>query len=169
MPGGVSAVAIGHIYAEHGAWLRNWLHRRTRCPHWASDLTQDTFCRLIERPDAPPVRDPRNLLTVIAGRLLIDDVRRRDLERAYIASHASLDVDVDMLTPERIAEAVQLLDGLVLLLADLPPIVRSAFLLRKLDRLSHAEIATRLGVCDRTIKRHIARAFAHCYAYAFPD
>ena len=168
--GGIApASAVGLIYAEHGAWLRNWLRGRTRCAHRAADLTQETFCRLIERQNGEQIRDPRNLLAVIARRLLIDDVRRRDLEQAYIVSCQALDGDVDPLTPERILEAVELLQGLVALLADMPAPVRDAFLLRKLDGLTHLEIGERLSLSDRTVKRHIARAYAHCYALAFPN
>jgi RNA polymerase sigma-19 factor, ECF subfamily len=160
---------VGVIYAEHGDWLRNWLHGRTRCLRWAEDLAQDTFCRLLERPEALPIRDPRSFLTVIARRLLIDDVRRRDLERAYVTAHQTLADEIDLLTPERITQAVQLIEGLALLLHDMSVPVRQAFLLRKLDGLTHGEIAVRLGLSDRTVKRHIARAYAHCYALAFPD
>ena len=169
MRGTTMASEIGLLYSEHAVWLRSWLHGRTRCHEWAADLTQDTFRRLIESRDSHAIRDPRNLLTVIARRLLVDDVRRRDVERAYLACHAVLRDDADTLTPERIAQAVQLIDGLAALLADMPREVRYAFLLRKLDGLTHAEIAVRLGVSDRTVKRHIARAFAHCYAYAFAE
>lgn len=160
---------IGVLYSQHAVWLRRWLQGRTRCHEWAADITQDTFRRLIEHHDDAVVRDPRNLLTVIARRLLIDDVRRREVERAYLSCHAALCDDTETLTPERIAEAVQLLDGLAALLAGMPDQVREAFLLRRLERLTHAEIADRLGVSDRTVKRHIARAFAHCYAYAFAE
>lgn len=164
-----AATDIGQVYADHGTWLRNWLHNQTRCPHRASDLAQDTFCRLIEKDDTAPIRDARNYLAVIARRLLIDDIRRRDIERAFIAAWADLHGDADLITPERIAEAVQLLDGLALLLSRLPSETREAFLLRRIDGLSHGAIAQRLGVSDRTVKRHVARAYAVCYAFAYSD
>lgn len=163
------AAAIGDIYSKHGEWLRKWLHGRTRSAQLAADITQDTFCRLIERKDIGPIQDPRNLLSVIARRLLIDTIRRRDLERAYLACHAHMAGTTDLLTPERIYESVQLLEGITRLLSDLPAEIREAFLLRKIDGLSHLEIAERLRISDRTVKRHIARAYARCYALAYPD
>jgi Sigma-70, region 4 len=41
------------------------------------------------------------------------------------------------------------------------PNCRDAFLLNRIEDLSHAEIAARLGVSVRTIDRHMARAVGH--------
>lgn len=132
-------------------------------------MTQETFCRLLERPQTVAIRNPRGLLTVIARRLLVDDVRRRDLERAYLDACQAMRGDFDPLTPERIIEAVELLEGVALLLRHMPDEIREAFLLRKLEGLTHSEIGSRLHISERTVKRNIARAYAHCYALAFPD
>lgn len=163
-----SSIYIGKLYADHGRWLSNWLHRRTACPDRADDLAHDTFRRLLERNDLPKLDDPRNYLATVARRLLVDDVRRRELERAYLAA-AALEDGGDRLTPQRIVEAVQLLEGLVRLLGGLPAATREAFLLRRLDGLSHDEVAVRMGVSARTVKRHVALAYAHCYAFAYPE
>ncbi|WP_162937756.1 sigma-70 family RNA polymerase sigma factor [Indioceanicola profundi] len=160
---------VGALYAAHGPWLRGWLRRHTRCSDRASDLAHDTFCRVLERqpPDTPA--EPRAFLATVARRLLVDDIRRREIERAYLDVCAAWSAEGDCLTPERIAEAVDLLTGVLRLLADLPAMTRRAFLLRRLDGLSHAEVATELGISERTVKRHIAAAYAHCYALAYPD
>lgn len=160
---------IGRVYADHSSWLRRWLSLRTRCPHKAADLAQDTFCRLLETGLPRPLRDTRNYLSVVARRLLIDDVRRRDIEQAYLCALSATNGHADELTPERIIAAVSLLDGLLQLLGGLSGPVREAFLLRRIDGLTHDEIADRLGISDRTVKRHIARAYAVCYDYAYPD
>ncbi|MDG2523005.1 sigma-70 family RNA polymerase sigma factor [Caulobacter segnis] len=169
MSGESAALDIANLYTEHGPWLRNWLRARTRCPDRASDLVQDTFCRLLDRRPSAPILDPRPYLAVVARRLLIDDVRRRDLEAVVARAWADLRGEIDTITPEAVAEAAQTLAGVMDILAQLSPQAREAFLLRRIDGLGHEEIAQRLGVNERTVKRHVARAFAVCYAFAYPE
>lgn len=159
---------IAGLYAVHGGWLRDWLRRHTRCPQRAADLAQDTFCRLLERHPVLP-DDAKRYLVTVARRLLIDDIRAREVERAYLDVLGDQFGTADHLTPERIAEAVQLLDGILRLLDALPAMTRQAFLLRRLEGMSHADIAMALGLSDRTVKRYIAAAYAHCYALAYGE
>ncbi|SNS91821.1 RNA polymerase sigma-70 factor, ECF subfamily [Azospirillum sp. RU38E] len=159
---------IAGLYAAHGGWLRDWLRRQTRCPQRAADLAQDTFCRLLERRPALP-DDAKRYLATVARRLLIDDIRAREVERAYLDVLGDRYGTADHLTPERITEAVQLLDGILRLLDTLPAMTRQAFMLRRLEGMSHADIATALGLSDRTVKRYIAAAYAHCYALAYGE
>jgi RNA polymerase sigma factor (sigma-70 family) len=46
-------------------------------------------------------------------------------------------------------------------LSKLPPLCRDAFLLNRVEGLTHAEIAGRLGVSVRTIDRFMVRAWDH--------
>lgn len=88
------------------------------------------------------------------------------MERTYLdcCRHTGT---INELTPERIAEGAQLLDELLRLLAGLPVEVRDTFLLRRLDGLSHGEVAAHLGTSVRTVKRRIAQAYAHCYLLSY--
>ncbi|MGH8366261.1 MAG: sigma factor-like helix-turn-helix DNA-binding protein, partial [Pseudomonas sp.] len=49
-------------------------------------------------------------------------------------------------------------------LAELPPLCRDSFLLRKLDGLSHLQIAERLGISRALVEKHIVNAMKHCRA-----
>ncbi|QIG78990.1 sigma-70 family RNA polymerase sigma factor [Stakelama tenebrarum] len=154
------------LYSDHADWLRAWLGRRTRCAQRAADLTQDTFCRLLERPAQPMPSAPRGFLATVARRLLIDDIRRREIERAVRDAFALTEGAYDAITPERTIEAVHLLDAIIRLLDALPEQARQAFVLRRIEGLKQDEIAARLGISLSTVKRHIALAYAHCYALA---
>lgn len=158
---------IGSLYEAHADWLREWLYRHTRCSHRAADITQDAFCRLLERPLFAAPNTPRSYLATVARRLLIDDIRRREVERAVVDAIAISRPDAEDITPERIAEAIQILQAVTDLLETLPAQTRQAFLLRRLEGLEQKEIAVRLGISLSSVKRHIALAYARCYSIAY--
>lgn len=169
----MSAVAaaqdVSTLYALHADWLQAWLRRHTHCSHRAADIAQDTFCRILERREAASIRDGRNYLTTIARRILIDDIRHREVERAYLALHAAQAGDSETLTPDRIAEAAQLLGAILRLLEGLPDKTRRAFIRVRFDGMRYSDAARQLGVSERMAKRYVAQAYAHCYALAYPD
>jgi RNA polymerase sigma-70 factor (ECF subfamily) len=167
MPAGAAPNDFSSLYAAHSAWLMGWLRRHTRCTHRAADLAQDTFCRVLEKPAALPLREPRSYLATLARRILIDDIRRREIERAYLAIHLARSENMETLTPDRIAEAVQLLSAIMELLQALPDKVCRAFLMIRFDGMGYAQAARDLGVSDRMVKRYVAQAYAHCYALAY--
>ncbi|MCY1454885.1 putative RNA polymerase sigma factor FecI [compost metagenome] len=47
-------------------------------------------------------------------------------------------------------------------LAELSQPCRESFLLRKLDGLSHPQIAERLGISRSVVEKHIVNAMKHC-------
>ncbi|WP_241127441.1 sigma-70 family RNA polymerase sigma factor [Novosphingobium terrae] len=162
-------VDVGVLYEAHGRWLQGWLRAKTRCSSRAADLAQDTFCRLLETPQNVALREPRNYLATLARRILIDDIRRRDIERAYLAAYALDHEGSDPITPERIVEAVQLLDAIMRLLEKLPEKARIAFMMVRFDGERYDAVAAHLGVSVRMAKRYVAQAYVHCYKLAFPD
>jgi transmembrane sensor len=157
--------ALNALYREHALWLRSWIRRRLGSSALAADLVQATFCRLLERRDGVIPHSPRSFLATVARRLLVDDRRRHNIERAYLDCHATIHGDADLLTPERIAESMELLQGILELLATLPAGVRQSFVLRRIEGLSHDDIAAKLGISTRTVKRHVAQAYVHFHDF----
>ena len=72
------------LYRDHSQWLRGWVRRRLGDADRAADITQDTFVRLISSALRQPLREPRSFLATVARRVMIDQLRRRNLEQAYI-------------------------------------------------------------------------------------
>lgn len=56
----------------------------------------------------------------------------------------------------------QRLDLLKRALDELPKPCRDSFLLRKLEGLSHPQIAERLGLSRSLVEKHIVNAMKHC-------
>jgi RNA polymerase sigma-70 factor (ECF subfamily) len=64
-------------------------------------------------------------------------------------------------SPEAAAGGAMELRRLHASLCELPPLCRDAFLLNRIEDLTHAEIAARLGVSERTIDRYMVKAWEH--------
>ncbi|WP_459207774.1 sigma-70 family RNA polymerase sigma factor [Pseudomonas sp. MLB6B] len=156
------------LYRTHHAWLRGWLWTRVGCRDNAADLAQDTFVRLLRARQAMPLKQPRAYLSSIARGLMIDQLRRRALERAYLESLTHLPPGE---APSEEARRVILdtLERLDQALHRLKPRARQAFLLAQLDGLSIAQVAERLGVSRATVERDLARALGVCYRLRYAD
>lgn len=170
MASSTTAIDLGGLYSGHSDWLRGWLRGYTRCSERAADIAQDTFCRLIEKRDVAAPHNPRPYLATVARRLLIDEVRRAEVERTFLEAHATLMAGVTVPCPERIAAAINELSIVMHELGTLPERARRAFLLARLDGMAHAEIAATLGVSKSMVKQYVAKGYACCYAAAYgPD
>ncbi|MNQ50959.1 putative RNA polymerase sigma factor FecI [compost metagenome] len=67
-----------------------------------------------------------------------------------------------MPSPEQRWLLLETLQALDELLDGLPVLVRRAFLWAQLEGLNYAQIADRLDISERTVKRYMAKAYEHC-------
>lgn len=142
--------------------LLRFLRRRGR-QKAAEDIVQTVWLRLRERGDAQSWEEPRAVLFTTAANLGTDIHRRETVaERALSREAASADAIDPGLDPEAHADAVGQLERLAAALEQLPEQCRQAFLLNRLEGLTHARIATQLGVSTKTVQRHIERALRAC-------
>lgn len=156
--------AVGVLYSDHHGWLLGWLRKKLGCSHRAADMAQDTFIRVLtSRADIYALKEPRAYLTTIAGRLIIDDARRRKVEQAYLETWVALHGETAVApSSESVVEVVQLLAEVSRLLDGLPEKPRKAFLMSRLDGYSHREIAAVLGVSVSMVKKYMGQAMLHC-------
>ncbi len=158
---------LARWFAEHGTRLRHWLGRQVGCRETAADLAQDVCVRLATCTGVrePPVEEGqlRALAYRIANQVLIDH-HRRTAVRLRVERHAA---DLGAIAspapgPERVLAAHQTLARVREALADLPADCRTAFLLQGVDGQSYRAIAARLGISERMVAKHLARALRHC-------
>lgn len=153
--------AVNDLYCEHHGWLNGWLRKRLGNTFDAADLTQDTFVRVIKARSALDIREPRPYLSRIAKGLLIDLIRRRSLEQAYLEALASLP---EALQPSLEEQAI-LLQALVeidRLLQGLGPKVKQVFMLSQFDGLTYPQIAEHMNISVRSVNNYMAKAMEHC-------
>lgn len=159
---------IHTLYSDHHGWLQGWLRRKLGNAYDAADLAQDTFLRILAAPVHMPekqddwqLREPRAYLTVVAKRLLANLYRRRSLEQAYLEVLSSLP-EPQAPSPEQQAIILETLQEIDAMLDGLASPVRRAFLMAQLEGLGYVEIAAKLAVSERTVKRYMAEAMARC-------
>jgi RNA polymerase sigma-70 factor (ECF subfamily) len=129
----------------------------------ATDLTQDTFVSLLKNPveKLAEIQEPRAYLMTVAKCILANYYQRQSLEAAYLEAMRHLP-EADVISPEEKLVLLQSLQEIDTLLGTLPVKVRQAFLLLHLEGCRYAEIASRLKVSERSVKRYIAQAFEAC-------
>lgn len=158
---------VADLYRSHHGWLHGWLRRRLGCTHRAADLAHDTFVRLLRPGALSELREPRAFLTTVAHGLMVNQLRRQDIERAYLEALAARPEPLAP-SPEERALILETLQQIDTLLDRLPPRARAAFLLSQLEGLSYADIATRLEVSVSMVKKYMLQAITHCMLVAQP-
>lgn len=151
---------FGAFYRAMVVPLRSYLARLLGDRTEAQDVAQNAFVRIQPCLDEGRARDPRLLLFAIARRLAINEIRRRRNQRTDGAGAAAVE-DLFSTEPsvERVVAARQELARFEEILLRLPPGCRQVFLLRKVEGLTHDEIARRLGISTKTVENHMTRAY----------
>lgn len=152
---------VTDLYRVHNSWLLGWLRKKLGCSFDAADLMQDTFSKILQKDDLTGIKEPRAYLTTVAHGLMVNHVRRRDIERAYLDALETMP-EVEVPSPESLNIMVETLAKIDEMLDGLPDRVRSAFLWCQLEGLSHAEIASRLSISVSSVRQYIAKALLHC-------
>lgn len=154
------------LFRQYHRDLGAFAYGRLRDREAASDLVQDVFVRYIAHAQETKIAPeaPRFFLWRIASNLILD-FRRRERRRGPIASLddvASFELTDPTPSAERRLNARQEYRILRRALDELPASVRTALLMNRVERLTHAEIAARLGVSSSMVNKYIMRALAHC-------
>ncbi|TWT20590.1 RNA polymerase sigma factor [Luteimonas wenzhouensis] len=127
----------------------------------AHEVAQEAYARLLNLGDGNAIGFHSAYLFRIAQNLATDRLRRR----AHMEQPAEADLALwpdPAVDPERSAGAAQIVERLPALLAELPPRCAEAFRLVRLQQLGYGEAAARLGLTERMVRIHVARALAHC-------
>ncbi|MES2871061.1 MAG: sigma-70 family RNA polymerase sigma factor [Pseudomonadota bacterium] len=142
--------------------LVSFLSARLGNAQAAEDVVHDAYVRVLERTSDEPIEQPRAFLYRTALNLVIDGHRRNALRQ--VEPLEVLDTEERFFTPSPhvLMDQSQRLDMIQRALAELPAACRDSFLLRKLEGLSHLEIAERLGVSRSVVEKHIVNAMKHC-------
>ncbi len=146
------------LYRATIAPLRRYLTRFLGDPNEAQDIAHDAYIRVYPATTGGTAENPQALLYTTARNLAINRIKRRrigpiegETDRSDLAASRGPGVVEQVMARQEwhlVQEAI----------ADLPPGCRTVLLLRKVELLSHREIADRLGIAISTVEKQHARA-----------
>jgi RNA polymerase sigma factor (sigma-70 family) len=141
-------------------------------PYDVEDIVQETFLRLFQAAKREPIRSPRALMLKTARNLALNKLRWADALNHMVAVEEGVDGDSrqvegaehasDEPTPEAVLEREQEFGVFCQAIRALPRQCRRVVLLRRVYGLSQREVAARLGISERTVENHIAKAVVVC-------
>ncbi|MBA4135749.1 MAG: RNA polymerase subunit sigma-24 [Opitutus sp.] len=138
--------------------LRRYLSRLLRDESEAEDIAHDAFLRVMAVVERDAAQKPAALLYTTARRLAINRIKRREhgpvARDGFILDHSA---SPQPGVPQQVM-ARQELERLEAAITRLPEGCRAVLLLRKVELLSHQEIADRLGIAVSTVEKQHARA-----------
>lgn len=151
---------VNQLYVHHHSWIFNFLRRKLGCTHEAADLTQDTFVKVMLKDNLREVIQPRAYITHIAHGVMVNHVRRKEIEKAYL-DYIKHQPELEYGSPETRAIVLETLFQIDEMLDGLSVKVKKAFLLGQLEGLSHGEIAKEMQVTVSSVRKYIAKALLH--------
>lgn len=151
-----SEKALDELYQDYAPALRRFARRRVGAQE-SEDIVQDIYLHALQRVDVAKLESPRAYLFRIAANLSVDAMRRDRIRSRYVQEAARADQAEQANSGDTIATLMEF-QKLRAALERLPPLYREILLLKRLEHLTSAEIAARVGVSVRTVERHLARA-----------
>ncbi|MGC2165911.1 MAG: RNA polymerase sigma factor, partial [Gallionella sp.] len=131
----------------------------------AEDIVQEGFVRLLQNSATQAPENSRAWLYRTCTNLTYDANDYRSVrENVHVECDNLDELEDNCADAARHIEGKQQLRQVWLALHSLPEACRHTFLLNRLDGLSQREIATHLGLSEKTVERYIQRALEVCRA-----
>lgn len=159
--GGDSKRLLAQIVNTCYSELRNYARLKVGDDAVAEELVQEACLRLAATGDDVPF-NPRAFLYRVLSNLVVDHHRRNARLGRHFVNADNIDAADDRPSVERQVIARQRLAILAQAVKELPPRCRECFILRRVEGLSHAEIATRMNITRSAVEKHLSVATVHC-------
>lgn len=138
------------------ATLMKFLRRNSRNAADIADLRQEVYVRVYEAARQQIPDSAKAFVLTTARNLLINHVKRKQVVAIdAVADLDSLEIAIDEPGPDRAVMAREELCRLQEAIDALPRRSREAVVLKQVEGLSRREIASRMGVGEETVKRHL--------------
>lgn len=148
-------------YIERREELVRYFRVRLRSDEAAEDLVQEIYLKIAGRTEED-IGNPGAYLFRVGGNLLLDRLKqarrtgRREASWRDLNTSTAGGQEISEAAPaDEVVDARQRLDRIIAAVNELPPPVREAFRLHKLEGLSHAETAKAMNISRSSVEKHI--------------
>ena len=152
------ASGIGRWAREYAPDLHRFLGKRRFIESDIKDICQEVYLRLLRFERTEVIQNPMAYLFRVAANVA-HDFRLRQARWTPLGAE-QLEEAATELSLEQLLDIEYRNRRLADMLATLPPLSRAALVLQSQEELTYEEIAARLGVTRRVVKRAIARGYA---------
>lgn len=140
------------------AALMQYLHHNWRNEADLNDLRQEVYLHLYQAASESRPNPVKPFLFKIARNLIINRVRRSQIVPIdAVADMEALEIPTATPGPDRIVAAREELRALQSAIDRLPPRIREAVVLARIDGLSGREIALRMNVTESAVSHYLDR------------
>ncbi|MNK14092.1 RNA polymerase sigma factor SigM [compost metagenome] len=147
------------FFLAYRYWYRKlyyFLYQKTQCSNLAEDVVQQTFLIVWERKNnANQQIQFSTQLFQIARTKLIDELRRRALNRKYVEFEKPFVLTQYEDLERQIAYKGEL-EYVKKLITQMPFMRQQVFYLHKIEELSYKEIAVKLSISPKTVENHVS-------------
>ena len=150
------AAEMSQLFRDHNRSLVLFLASRLKDRQAAHEVAQEAYVRVLQLESPGTVSFLRAYLFKVASNLAIDRLRRQQ-SRARLDPIDDFEEFLDQATPERTAIAHEELAFLGCVIAELPVKYQEAFRLHRVEDESFEDIAHRMGLKERMVRRYVTR------------
>ncbi len=147
-----------HVFLYHQQ-TRRYAANLVRQPEEAEELVQEAYARLFALDDWASIANPHAFTIRIIRNLAIERFRRAEVVRLdQSAILNTLEIADQNPTPDVVAMDRSELNHVVKVMQEMPPRMREAMYLRRIEGLPPAEVAERMNISVSTVETHLIKA-----------
>ncbi|HEY4444683.1 MAG TPA: RNA polymerase sigma factor [Steroidobacteraceae bacterium] len=161
-----SSTAVQDAFLKNQTALKRFISRFFRNVQDVEDVAQEAFLRAYSAETGREIEQPRAFLFRIAKHIALNQLSRKSRQITdYLEDLSSRDVLLGEGSVEEEIAARQTLGLHCEAVATLAPHCRRVYMMRKVDGMSHKEIAGHLGIAVSTVEKHLIKGIAECDRY----